>query len=41
MEELGQSAPPGWQKMNMQVVLHVKVLNQALNKENIVATQYW
>ena len=41
MEELGQSAPPGWQKMNMQVVLRVKVLNQALDKENIVATQYW
>jgi hypothetical protein len=41
MEELEQSAPPGWQRMNMQVVLHVKVLNQALDKENIVATQYW
>jgi hypothetical protein len=41
MEELGQSAPPGWQKMNMQVVLHVKVLNQAFKKENIAATQYW
>jgi hypothetical protein len=41
MEELGQSAPPGWQKMNMQVVLHVKVLNKALAEENIAATQYW
>lgn len=41
MEELGQSAPPGWQKMNMQIVLHVKVLNLALYKDNIVATQYW
>ncbi len=41
MDELAQSAPTGWQKMNMQVLLHVKVLNQALDKENIVATQFW
>jgi len=41
MEELVPNAPAGWQKMNMQVVLNVKVLNQALDKENIVATQYW
>jgi hypothetical protein len=41
MEELGQSAPTGWQKMNMQVVLHVKVLNQAFDKENILATEFW
>jgi hypothetical protein len=41
MDELAQSAPPGWQKMNMQVVLHVRVLNKALAKENIAATQYW
>jgi hypothetical protein len=41
MEEFGRSAPPGWQRMNMQIVLHVKVLNQALDKDNTVATQYW
>jgi len=41
MEEFGQSAIPGWQKMNMQIVLHIKALNQALDKKDIVATQYW
>lgn len=41
VEKLRHIAPSGWQKMNMQVVLHVRVLNHALDTEDIVATQYW
>lgn len=41
MAVLAQSAPRAWQKMNMQVVLHVEILDNALTKENVVATQYW
>jgi hypothetical protein len=34
-------APAGWQNMNMQIVLHVRVLNQALDNDDIVVTQFW
>ena len=41
MEELEQSAPAGWQKKNMQFVLHVKLQNGVVESAGIVATQCW
>jgi hypothetical protein len=41
MAELVKSAPAGWQKKSMQVVLHVRIENTALETVNVVATQYW
>ncbi len=41
MGEIARTAPPGWQKKNLQIVLHVSVQDLMLNNENIVAAQYW
>jgi hypothetical protein len=41
MAEVEKGAPAGWQKKNMQVVLHVRIENTALESVNVVATQYW
>ncbi len=41
MEKLLQSAPPGWEKKNMQVVLRIKVIGYAPVAVEVVATTYW
>jgi hypothetical protein len=40
MEEIVRKAPAGWQKKNLQIVLHVTV-RDVQETEEIVATQYW
>ncbi len=40
MDEIARTAPAGWQKKNLQIVLHVTVRDVQQN-ESIVATQYW
>jgi hypothetical protein len=40
MDEIARKAPAGWQKKNLQIVLHVKV-RDVQEIEEIVATQYW
>jgi hypothetical protein len=40
MGEATRKAPSGWQKKNVQIVLHVTV-RDVLDSENVVATQYW
>jgi hypothetical protein len=39
--ELEQNAPAGWQKKNMQIVLHVRIQNNVMDTANVVAAQYW
>jgi hypothetical protein len=41
MADLPQSAPPGWQKKNMQIVLHTRVMDNTVDGSNIVATEFW
>ena len=41
MRDLLKTAPPGWGSMNMQVVLHVKVLDFQPISVQVVATKYW
>jgi hypothetical protein len=40
MEEITRNAPSGWQKKNLQIVLHVTV-RDVQDTEDIVATQSW
>lgn len=40
MEEIVRTAPAGWQRKNLQIVLHINVRDMQ-QTENIVATQYW
>jgi hypothetical protein len=40
LDEATRKAPPGWQKKNLQIVLHVTV-RDVQESEEIVATQYW
>jgi hypothetical protein len=41
MAQLAQEAPPGWQKKNLQIVLHETLRNGMLADQNIVAVQAW
>ncbi len=41
MRDLLKSAPPEWQKKNMQVVLHITVVGYAPVQVDVVATTYW
>jgi hypothetical protein len=41
MRELLKTAPPGWENMNVQIVLHVKVLDYQPVSVQVVATKYW
>jgi hypothetical protein len=41
LKELLSSAPQGWEKKNMQVVLHAKVRNDTLDSVAVVAANYW
>lgn len=41
MRELLSKAPPGWEKMNMQAVLHVKVIDYQPVAVEVAATSYW
>jgi len=36
-----QKTPPGWEKKNLQIVLHVKVISNTPTAPNIVATYFW
>lgn len=41
LAEVLHIAPPHWQEKNMQLVLHVSIMNQSVNSMNIVASQFW
>ncbi len=41
MRTLLSSAPPGWEKKNMQAVLHVKVVDYQPVAVDVAATSYW
>jgi hypothetical protein len=34
-------APKGWEKRNLQIVLHATVINGSPNQPDVVATSYW
>jgi len=36
-----RDAPPGWQKRNIQIVLHVRVISGAPTTPTILATHFW
>jgi hypothetical protein len=41
MDEALRDAPPGWQKKNLQMVLHVKVIGGAPTSPKVVKTYFW
>ncbi len=41
MRDLLKSAPPGWQRKNMQVVLHITVVGYTPVQVDVVAATYW
>ena len=41
MAEALRDAPPGWQKKNLQIVLHVKVIAGAPASPTVVKTYFW
>jgi len=41
MAEALHGAPPGWQKKNLQLVLHVKVISGAPTSPKVVKTYFW
>ena len=41
MAEALRDAPPGWQKKNLQLVLHVKVISGAPTSPKVVKTYFW
>ena len=41
MAEALHDAPPGWQKKNLQLVLHVKVISGAPSSPRVVARYFW
>jgi hypothetical protein len=41
MAEALRSAPPGWQRRNLQLVLHVKVIAGSPTSPKVVATYFW
>jgi hypothetical protein len=41
MAEALRDAPPGWQKKNLQLVLHVKVISGAPTSPKVVKSYFW
>ena len=41
LQQALRNAPDGWQKMNIQIVLHVRVISGAPTTPSVVATQFW
>jgi len=41
LQQAVRNAPDGWQKMNIQIVLHVRVISGAPTAPSVVATQFW
>ncbi|MGH9587577.1 MAG: hypothetical protein ACRD3F_11540 [Acidobacteriaceae bacterium] len=41
IEKLLQTAPPGWENMNMQVVLHTKTINDIPTSVDVQAIYFW
>jgi len=41
MDSLLQAAPKGWDKKNLQIVLHTSVINGSPNHPDVIATYYW
>ena len=41
MAEALRSAPAGWQKKNLELVLHVKVISGSPSSPKVVATYFW
>lgn len=41
LEQGLRNAPDGWQKMNIQIVLHVRVISGAPTAPSVVATHFW
>jgi hypothetical protein len=41
MAEALRDAPSGWQKKNLQMVLHVKVISGAPTSPKVVKTYFW
>ena len=41
IEKLLQTAPPGWENMNMQVVLHTKTINDIPTSVDVQAVYFW
>jgi len=41
ISELAAAAPPGWDQMNIQVVIATKVINSEAGRPRIVATHFW
>jgi hypothetical protein len=41
ISELAAAAPPGWDQMNIQVVIATRVINSEAGRPRIVATHFW
>jgi hypothetical protein len=41
MTEALRGAPPGWQRKNLQLVVHVKVISGSPSSPKVVATHFW
>jgi hypothetical protein len=41
LTEALRSAPPGWQRKNLQFVLHVRVIAGTPASPNVVAAYFW
>jgi hypothetical protein len=41
IDSLLQAAPRGWDKRNLQIVLHTSVINGSPNHPDVIATYYW
>ena len=41
IDKLLQNAPPGWQNMNMQVVLHTTTINDIPTSVDVQAIYFW
>jgi hypothetical protein len=41
LDSLLQAAPRGWDKRNLQILLHTSVINGSPNHPDVVATHYW
>ena len=41
IDSLLQAAPKGWDKRNLQIVLHTNVINGSPSHPDVIATHYW
>lgn len=41
LADVVRTAPADWRKKNMQVVLHVKVVDESVDSTNVVASRFW